>query len=230
MRKLVVSVAVLLALLLVADRVAASIAAGVVADKLQASGGLSSKPDVSIKGFPFLTQALEGRYDRIDVSAKDVRRGGVRLARLDVTVKGARIPLGDALSGKVSNVPAEGLTATAVVQYVDIVGRSKIVGASVTPVPGGVKVTGRVTVLGQTVTASTVSTVRLEGRDIVIRARSIAVQGASSPAINDAIAGLLDVRVPVGSLPYGLRLTGIRPTSAGLVLSANSGPTVLRTP
>lgn len=237
MRKLVISLVVLLALLVAADRIGAAVASGVVADKLRTSGGLSAKPSVSIKGFPFLTQAIAGRYDRIEVSATGLSRGGVRLARLDVTVKGSRIGLRDALSGHVSSVPVEGLSATALVSYVDLLGRSKLVGATIEPFARGgelehvgVRVRGRVTVLGQTVMASTVSHVRLEGREIVVTATSVVVQGQSSPAVIKAIAGLLDLRVPVGTLPYGLMLTGVQPTAAGLLLSAKSGPTVLRAP
>lgn len=230
MRKLVVSAAVLLALLLAVDRIGAVVAAGVVADRLKTSGGLSSKPSVSITGFPFLTQAIDGRYSRINVSATSVSRGGVRLSRLDVVVVGARVSVGDALSGHVSVVPVEELSATAIVTYVEVLARSKLAGASLEPVAGGVRVTARVTVLGQTVTASTISSVRLDGRDIVVTAKSVAIQGQSSPALDHAIAGRLDLRVAVGTLPYGLALTGVRVTPAGLVLSARSGPTVLRAP
>ena len=120
-----------------------------VAEKLQASGGLTSKPSVSIKGFPFLTQAFHGRYDRVEVSAKALSRGGVRLARLDVTVVGARIPLADALSGHIKSVPVESLSANAVVTYVDLAHRSKLADASLTPVAGGVKVTGSTTALAR---------------------------------------------------------------------------------
>ena len=230
MRKLALSLVVVLALLIAADRIGVAIASGIVAGKLKSSGGLSSSPSVSIKGFPFLTQAVSGRYDRIEVAATDLSRGGVRLSRLDVALIGSRIPLRAALSGNVSVVPVERLSAKAVVSYVNLVHRSKIAGLSMEPSDGGVRVTGRVTVLGQTVSASTVSTVRVERRDIVITAQSVAVQGQSSPTLNRAIAGLLDLRVGIGSLPYGLELDGVRVTSAGLVLSAHSGATVLRAP
>lgn len=227
MRKLAVGLALLLVVLLVADRVAASIAAGAVAARLQQSGALRSEPSVSIRGFPFLTQALAGRYAEIDVTARSVSRGGVRVSRLDATIVGARIGVSAALKGSVSAVPVERLHATALVSYADLATASDLPGAVVASVKGGVRVSGRVTVLGKSVRASTVSTVRLSGEDIVVTARSVSVEGGSSAAVVAALAHLLDLRVRVGRLPYGLELDGVRATGAGLLLTASSGPTVL---
>jgi hypothetical protein len=229
-RRLLVSVGVLLALLLVADRVAAAIAEGQVASRMRAYGRLSSDPSVSIGGFPFLTQALQGRYDHIDVSARDLDRRGVRLASLDATLLGARIDAADAIGGKVTSVPVEGLRATAVVAYVDLVSAGDLAGARVTPADGGVRVTASLTVLGRTVSASALSSVRLDGDDIVVTARSVSVEGGSSAALEAALAGRLDLRVPVGRMPYGLELTGVRVSSSGLVLSARTEATVLTSP
>ncbi len=228
MRKLLVSLAILLALLVVADRVAVSVASGVVASQLRTSGELRSDPSVTITGFPFLTQALAGRYDRIEVSASGLSRGGVRVSQFDATVRDAQLPLSDALGGSVSAVPVSGLTATAVVTYADVVSAGKLAGARLTPVAGGVRVSARISVLGQTVMASATSAVTLARGDIVITARSVTVQGQSSPALDAALAGMLDFRVKVGTLPYDLELTGVSATSAGLVLTARSGPTVLK--
>lgn len=226
MRKLLVTLTVLGALLVAADRVAVAVASGVVASELRKSGALESDPSVAIKGFPFLTQALAGKYDRVELSATSLSRGGVRLARLDATIVGTRLALADALGGAVSSVPVDGLTATALVTYGDIAALSEVPGIALAPVAGGVRVSGRLVLLGRTVTASTVSTVRLERGVIVITARSTQVEGKAVTGV----AGLLDLRVPVGKLPYGLALTGVQVTGPGLVLSARSGPTTLVAP
>jgi hypothetical protein len=228
-RRLIWVLAVLLALTVVADRVGAVVAAHVVASKLRTSASLTTDPDVTIHGFPFLTQALGGRYDDVELKVSDLTRGGVRISRLDVSLRGVQLPPGEAISGSVTSVPVEGITARAVVTYADVASRGKIAGLSVQPVGDRVKVTGRITVLGQTVTASTESTVRLDGRSIVVTAQKLSVLGQSSAALNSALAGRLDLRVPVGTLPYGLELVGVHATSDGLVLDARSGATVLRT-
>jgi hypothetical protein len=227
-RRLIWVVVVLLVLAIGADRVGAVLAAHVVASKLTTSASLTTEPSVTIHGFPFLTQAISGRYDDVELVATDLARGGVRLAKLDVSLHGVRLPLSDAISGQVSSVPVEGITAKAVVSYADIASRGNITGLSVQPAGSLVKVTGRFTVLGQSVTASTESTVRISGRTLVVAAQKLTVLGQSSSALNRALAGRLDLRVPIGALPYDLQLTGVHATDGGVVLDARSGATVLR--
>jgi hypothetical protein len=227
-RRLIWVVVVLLVLAIGADRVGAVLAAHVVASKLTTSASLTTEPSVTIHGFPFLTQAISGRYDDVELVATDLARGGVRLAKLDVSLHGVRLPLSDAISGQVSSVPVEGITAKAVVSYADIASRGNITGLSVQPAGSLVKVTGRFTVLGQSVTASTESTVRISGRTLVVVAQKLTVLGQSSSALNRALAGRLDLRVPIGALPYDLQLTGVHATDGGVVVDARSGATVLR--
>lgn len=230
MRRLIVAVVSLTLVLLVVDRVSAVITAGVVAQRLQVAGELTQEPAISIRGFPFLTQALSGRYERVELKAQDLARKGLTLASLEVAVQGSRIPLGEALGGSLTAVPVEGLSATAVVSYDEIVRRSRVKGIAVTPMRDGVKVAGSVVVLGRTIRASTSSSVRLDRGELVVSARTIDVEGQTSPLINRAIAGRFNFRVDIPALPYGLRLTGVRASGTGLVLIASTGPTVLQNP
>ncbi|MCU1595272.1 MAG: hypothetical protein JWO12_2664 [Frankiales bacterium] len=227
MRRLLTAIVVVLVLLVVADRIAVAVTSSVIASRMQVSAGLSAKPSVSIKGFPFLTQAIGGRYEHVVVRTGSLAREGVRIAELDVSLTGVQIPLSEALSGSVGSVPVSGIAATATVTFADVAQKGSIAGISVTPLGSGVRVTGRVTVLGQSVTAATDSTVRLEGRTIVITAQRVSVLGQSSSLLNKALAGRFDFRVPVGTLPYGLHLSGVRPTTSGLVLAARAGATVI---
>lgn len=59
LRILLIVVVVLGGLFVLADRLAVHFAEGEAADKLRTSENLASTPDVSIKGFPFLTQVVE---------------------------------------------------------------------------------------------------------------------------------------------------------------------------
>jgi hypothetical protein len=228
MRKLLVSALVLVVLAVVLDRVGVRVAQRVVAERMRSSAHLTATPTVTIDGFPFLTQALSGSYERIQVTANDLSRGGVHITTLRAEALGASVPLGDVLSGNVKEIPVTGLTGTALVTYADLARFSGLVGVTITPLADGVEVTGRLSVLGMGVRATAVSSVSLKGRYIVVTARSLRVLGQSSPAVLNALGGRLDLRVPVGSLPYGLQLTGLRATGAGVELEARTGPTVLR--
>lgn len=218
---------VLAVLLAAADRWVVHLAEQTVAKQAQTSADLRTRPTVAIHGFPFLTQAVRGRYERIDVSANDLDRGGVRLSRLDVTLLGVQLPLSDALHGSVSSIAVESLDASAVVTFADLAHRSGVMAMTIEPEGADVRVTGRVRVLGQTVRASALSRVSLRGGRIAVTARSVRVLGQTSPAVVNALAGVLDLLVPVGRLPYGLTLTGLEVTPEGVLLRARSGPTVL---
>ena len=91
MKKLGIALLVLLALVVGADRAADWVAQRVAANALQDSQRLETRPDVNVTGFPFLTQVLDGRFDEVDVTARDLPLGdsGLRLSRLDVDLRGA---------------------------------------------------------------------------------------------------------------------------------------------
>ena len=227
MRRLVIVLLVLLALLVAADRVTVHLAEKAVAEQARTSADLSSTPSVRVRGFPFLTQALRGKYGRIEVTATDLDRGGVRVSSLSATLHDVRIPLSEALDGSVTRIPVGSLEATAVVTYADLAHRSRLVGMTIVPEGDAVRMTARATVLGQTVQVSALSAVSLRGGRIAVTAKSIRVLGQSSPALVNALAGVMDLLVPVGTLPYDLRLTGLEVTPEGLLLEARSGATVL---
>ena len=227
MRRLVVVALVLLGLLVVADRVALHLAQQAVAEQARTSAGLSTTPTVKAHGFPFLTQVLRGRYERIDVELTDLDRGGVRMKELDATLREVRVPLGEALGGSVESIPVQRLDATALVTYAELAHRSGIVGVSMAPEGDRVRVTGRVSVLGQSVQASALSRLSLRNGRIALRATSFRVLGQSTPALVSALTGAFDVIVPVGTLPYHLELTDLRVTADGVRLVARSGPTVI---
>ena len=226
MRKLLVALVVLGALLVGLDRVGLMLAERAVADKARTSGGLAAAPDVRIAGFPFLTQVLRGSLDDVRVSARDVRRGDLRLTAFTAELHDVQIPLRDAVRGQVAAVPVSAIDATALLGYADLAaaqGRGLVLSFADN---GMVRVTGKVTVLGRSVSGSAVSSVRLDGRTIVVTAQRVEVGGASvSTAV---LGGRLDLRVPVGALPYGLVLTGLTAGPDGIRLTARSGPTILR--
>ncbi|MBV9012734.1 MAG: DUF2993 domain-containing protein [Pseudonocardiales bacterium] len=69
MRKLIIVVLAVVVLAVAADFTAAAAAEHMVATQLRQQAGLPRDPSVRIDGFPFLTQALVGRYPAIDVRA-----------------------------------------------------------------------------------------------------------------------------------------------------------------
>ena len=69
---LLVLLLVLVGLFVAADRIALGLAEDKAATALQSSQNLPQKPDVSVEGFPFLTQLLAGNFGEVVVTADDV--------------------------------------------------------------------------------------------------------------------------------------------------------------
>lgn len=100
---MIVSVIVLLALLVIADRVVASVAASRIADELHSRLGTSAEPDVTIHGFPLLTQAAAGSYDRVQIYGQGVNADQLDEVDMRLDLRDVQLPLRDALSGDVSD-------------------------------------------------------------------------------------------------------------------------------
>lgn len=224
MKRLAVVVAVLATVALAADRAGAAVAGAAIAAQAQTAAGLPAEPEVSVGGFPFLTQALAGRYTRVEVQARGVPAGELTVDRLDTTLHGVRVTLGQALSGDVQSVPVERVEARALLSYAQLSQRS---GLSVAPAGAGqVRVSGEVEVLGRTVTASAVSSVALAGDAVVVTAERVEAAGATA-AIGDALRGRLDFEVPVRGLPYDLEVTGVTVEQDGVWVEAGATDIVL---
>lgn len=230
MKRLLLALVLLLALALVADRVGAQLAGDTVAERVQASSVLTEPPQVDIGGFPFLTQAVAGRYDRVEVSATDVPAGELRLDRLDVTLRGVHVPLSQALSGGIERVPVDAIEARARVGYDQLSQRSGDRRLQVAPAADGerVRVTGSVEVLGRTLSVVAISSVEVVDGAIVLTAEELEVGNeAADTLFTNSLRGRLDLSIPVTALPYDLQVTGLDVEPAGVVVRATATDAVL---
>ena len=223
MTKLLLFVLGLLIVLGVADRVAVKVAADQIAKTVQQSQGLPTRPDVNIGGAPFLTQAIRGRYDRITLVGRDLQVDEVRVARLDAVLTGVHVPIGDVLNRRVGDVPVDSLRGTVVLGYDDLTARLRSRGLAVSAAGNRVRVTGSVSVLGQTLRASADSDVRVgpSGSSLIVTAQRFDVgNGLADKALSAAIGGRLDFVVRTSQLPFGLSVREVRVTPEGLVVEA----------
>lgn len=195
MKRLLLVVLVLLALLVAAARGGAAVAERVLADELQRGGVLTSRPEVDVRGVPFLTQALRGRYDRIDVVARDVPAGElagapVVVPRLSATLRGAQVPLDQALSGAVTSVPVERVDARALLPF-DVVRRgSDVADLDVAAEGQRLRLRGTVRVLGEQVSGSVLSSLAVQDGELVVTAEEFDVAGGFADRLVDrALAG-----------------------------------------
>lgn len=104
MRKLVTVVLVVVVLAVVADFGAAAVAEHAVATRLRQRLALPSDPSVRIHGFPFLAQALAGRYPTIDVQASSLSVDQLHDLDLEATLHDVDAPLPEVISGNLRSV------------------------------------------------------------------------------------------------------------------------------
>ncbi|UOY00915.1 LmeA family phospholipid-binding protein [Blastococcus sp. PRF04-17] len=230
MKALLVVLLLLLGVAFVADRVVERWAEGYVADQLVEQAGLAAAPEVDARGFPFLTQAVAGRYEdvRISLSAEELRQP--EGTRADVVLRGVQVPLSSVVSGSVQEVPVDRIDGTATLSYAllsEQLGRD----TELTRDGDGLRITRTVEVLGQEVRLSAVGQVRLDGGALVADVREASGAGVEVPGfVLDRAVDLLDLRHPVPALPFGLELTGVRPAEDGVVIEVEATDTVLRAP
>jgi hypothetical protein len=227
-RALLVVLLVLAGLLFAADRGAEAVAEDRVAQLVAERGGLAGEPAVEIGGFPFLTQALGGRYDDVRISLSAADLGQPEGTRADVSLQGVQVALSDVLSGSVQEVPVERVDGTATLSYA-LLADQLGPGTTVTRDGDGLRVQRTVEVAGVSVPLTATGTVSLDGDTLVVDVDEVAGAGVDVPGrLVDQVGDALDLRYRIPPLPFGLQVTGVAPADDGVRVRMEAADTVLR--
>ncbi|TFV62953.1 UNVERIFIED_ORG: DUF2993 domain-containing protein [Bacillus sp. AZ43] len=228
MKALLVVLLVVLVVAVVGDRLLERWAEGYVADQLVEQAGLASAPEVDARGFPFLTQAIGGRYDEVDISLTAEQLGQPAGTRADVVLRGVHVPLSRVFSGSVEEIPVERIDGTATLSY-DLLS-SRLGGDTTLSREGdGLRITRTVELAGRSFPLTATGTVSLEGGELVVDVATAAGAGVEVPGfLVGRLADALDLRYAVPALPFGLRLTGVTPADDGVDVRVEATDTVLR--
>lgn len=220
LRILLILVVIFGGIFVAADRFAVNYAEGEVAAKVRTSQGLSTDPQIDIKGFPFLTQILGKKLDRVDVTLDGVEAGAegrkLSVGRMNAELRDV------SLSDNFSSAVAARATGTAVIGYDDL---TRAAGDKDVKLAyggnGKVKVTGAVKILGQEIRRSVLSTVSLAngGRSLAVRADEVPGQGI--PGLEGMIRKKIDFVRPIDGLPKGLKLDMITPVETGMEITVS---------
>ncbi|NEK58287.1 DUF2993 domain-containing protein [Geodermatophilus sabuli] len=228
MRALLVVLLLLCGLVVLADRVGVGIAEDRVAEVVAERGGLAGPPEVAIEGFPFLTQAIGGRYELVRMSLTAADLGQPDGTRADVALRGVQVPLSDVLSGSVEQVPVERVDGTATLSY-ELLSQQLGTGTTLRPEGQGLRIDRTVEIAGRALPLTAVGTVTLDGNDLVVDVDEASGAGVELPDfLVDRAADALDLRYTVPELPFGLQLTGVAPGADGVDVTVAATDTVLR--
>ncbi|MEV5824976.1 DUF2993 domain-containing protein [Spirillospora sp. NPDC052242] len=222
MRKaLVVLLVLVVGGLIAADRIGVRVAQDEIARQVAAQEGLGRQPDVTIHGFPFLTQAVGGEYDHIEVLIGEYTEQDVTLSGVRVDMRGVRAPLSEIANGNTANVTARTATASAVVPYSVIEERAPKEVEGIAPKGENLEVDLAGAVMGVRLSGKAV--VSLEATDEGIAVTPVSVAPDGGPQIPLALVKRqLTWSVPITDLPVGSRISRIEPTADGLRVSATA--------
>jgi hypothetical protein len=198
----------LIALLVAADRIAAASAEHTIAARTERYG-FTGPPDVTVEGFPFLTQLLAGRLDRVDITHGRLRLG---LVTANVTAVATGITLGGRGGDVISRLTGSGLIAFPGVDR--LAQAAHIPGARVSAAgPHLLKVQVHLAFITATATAS----VAVAGPS-ALRVRLISAPGIPSFLLARIRAVTIQLPLP---LPLGLALSGVRVVRQGVIIAVN---------
>ncbi|MCO6008390.1 DUF2993 domain-containing protein [Actinoallomurus purpureus] len=201
------------------DIIGRRVAQNEIAKNVAAQYQLDHTPEVSIKGFPFLTQALDGRYDEIDINVGELNEQGVRLTDTMVALKGVTAPMSDAMKGDSSKMVADTATSAATIGY-DDVNKAAPNGMKVSAQGSALQVRGPYSVLGVTRTVTATVTVQPSGRTIRVVPQTVKAAGMSVPI--GLVRQAFTFTMPVKSLPLGTRISDVQVKPEGLRVSTTA--------
>jgi hypothetical protein len=192
-------------LAVIGDRVAAAYAERRIAAEIQKQG-FGARPDVTIYGFPFLTQVADRHFPHAGMTAKNVREGPVTISTIDGDVHDVRVSSGFD-SGTIGSVDGTGTISFG--NLTKAAGQPDL--ALTADGPDKVKAEVDLDDLGVG-TATAIAQVTKVGNGI--RVHAISVEGFSLDDLGDT----LDFTVPVNGLPMGLEFKSLSVSSKGVAL------------
>jgi hypothetical protein len=195
------SVITLLVLLVVLDRVAVAYANNRAAQQIQ-SQGFPAKPDVSIEGFPFLTQVLARNLKDVHITADNVKEGPVTLS-LVADATGVRLDPGFQ-SGTITHISGTGLIGFS--SLGSVAGVSSGAGLSF-QAAGNDQVT--LSLNGLQVATATISQTG---------PHTFSVQISGGGGLLGSVLPATSFSVQVPNLPYGISIQGVQVTGQGVLI------------
>ncbi|GAA2886261.1 DUF2993 domain-containing protein [Streptosporangium fragile] len=225
MRKLIAFLILLLVFVVILDRVAVAGVQREIATRATAKYDLDAPPEVTIEGIPFLTQAINGRYEEVKVDVGPMTVGGVRLSSVDFTLYDLVAPLEDLVLDPQRLDMRAGRVTGAVVVPVETLNQRAPQGIKVDVDGGGLNVSGEITVLGQKVPVKATMKVEIVRDGVQFVPEKVTLGGGIPvPQPERFIA----YRIPIKGLPFDLKVTDVRPVAGGIRISGEAADVPLR--
>lgn len=227
----------LVAQFLVADRVAVAFAKREMASQIR-SGALADLPcdtppptvsDVSIGGFPFLTQVLTGSFSDVGMTMTGLPTTGPRIERISAHVRGVHVPIFRLATGGDGTIRIDDMRAAVHMTYADLNAflRTQPGRVHITPVDGGrrleITATANIPLLGDQQVGG-VTTFAVHDNKVTLVPSEISLSGLFNLTLPLGNLGsyVPQIPIPVGDLPFNLTVTNASTDATGLSLAATA--------
>jgi hypothetical protein len=241
---------VLVALAVAADYAAAAVTESAVSRQMRSELNLVDDPSVRINNFPFLTQAIAGRYRSVDVTADHVPVGPLRDVQVRTQLRDVTAPLSQLLGGsrtvavreaegtvrigapdierllpgQVTKFYVDGIDADGLQQAVDDGADSALL--KLDPATAA-RLGGTVDVLGTKQQVNVIAELQLAAGQAQIVPRDVRLGDTSATplpiAVQRTLSTLFTIRLDPGDLPLQVTPTKLRATNGGLEISGLTG-------
>ncbi|MER7707610.1 DUF2993 domain-containing protein [Kitasatospora sp. NPDC097605] len=222
--KATIGVVVLSGVLVGADRIAVGVAEDEAAEQILKSGRMSQKPDVSIGGFPFLTQVVSQKLDDVRISSDGLTVGEgkdkVALHAFRATLSGVEV------SGNMSSATVDRGSGSGLITYADL---SRLLPPASELVPNVGRLSlGAGTRLslsygGPGKVKASLGPFPVGDAAVHNQGNTVTVDGFKLSAMASLLAGVSDqplapISFDLSALPAGLNLSAVTPQEDGLQL------------
>jgi hypothetical protein len=224
-RPWLIALIVLVIVLVAADFIARAVAESVAAGEIKSQAKLSSKPAVSIEGFPFLTQLASRDFSRVKIRISDLKEGPVSFTTVDATATGVkpnsfafkRLTISHLFGTALIDFASLGNTLTS-----EIGPLGKLLnGAGLDLSAAGPEEVKASLNLIVTTGSATWRITRVSSSELNVRLV------ASSGLPSGLLGSIQNVNIHIPNLPLGLTIDSIRVTSAGVVGTISGSHVVL---
>jgi len=229
----IVLILVLAGLLFAADRAAAAFAERAVADQVRREVAKqnvqSSAPEVTVGGFPFLTQVLDERYKSIRIVLRDVRGSlegnALSIPQLDLDARNVRASIETLRSGQ-GQVTAETVHGTGTLTYSSVAELMNRPGLQLSEQNGKLAVKAPLDVLGQRLTVNGTAQVTVANGQVRIGFDTLTAEGLpavpAAQALVNAYAKQISIDIALPDLPFQLQVQNVKPLPEGLAVTATA--------
>jgi hypothetical protein len=212
--KFLITVAVIVVLLVIIDFGARAVAESELATKIQQQG-LPRKPDVSIDGFPFLTQVAAKDFSQVNIAATNVPEGYVTISKINATGRQIKLNSYAFRSGTITS-----LSGTALISFASL---ASTLTQQIGPLGAVLNGAGlKLTAAGPHKVRATLNLVVTTGsatwRVALLSGQNLRISLAASSGLPASlISAMSSVTLHIPSLPLGLAINSVSVTAAGVV-------------